>query len=178
MKIFMLDDLPAQPWKNGGGVTREIARLSDDKGMLWRLSLADVDRDGPFSHFPGATRILTVVEGAGLRLRHDSGVIEATLGRPVRFSGDLAIDCDLVSGSVRDFNLIFDPARVAADVARLEPGRHRRARAFGVLPLLAPCMTLKIGAVAPGAFAQFEAHDLPIEIDVKDGAAALLVSID
>jgi environmental stress-induced protein Ves len=44
------------PWKNGGGETTEIAVFPDGAGLSdfdWRVSMARVDGDGPFSSFPG-----------------------------------------------------------------------------------------------------------------------------
>ncbi|XES00502.1 HutD family protein [Streptomyces sp. S1D4-11] len=56
------------PWKNGGGVTREIVAWPEGADMgdfEWRVSLADVGGDGPFSAFADVDRILTMVEGGG-----------------------------------------------------------------------------------------------------------------
>jgi hypothetical protein len=175
MKMIAFNNLPAQPWKNGGGVTREIARRDDASGLLWRLSFADVDRDGAFSIFTGAERVLTVVEGAGLRLRHAGGVIDARPGVPVAFSGETPINGELVSGPVRDFNLIYDPKRVRASVKRVETGRHKM-HVFGVLPLGAALQVAGDGAIAPGSFALAEGR--PIEIEVPPGGAALVVAIE
>ena len=53
----LLSDVKASPWKNGGGVTREIAKgaaAGPDDDWGWRISIAEVERDGPFSTFPGA----------------------------------------------------------------------------------------------------------------------------
>ena len=59
------------PWKNGGGTTAEIAAFPDGAGFNafdWRISLAEVASDGPFSAFPGIDRTLMLVEGARLAL--------------------------------------------------------------------------------------------------------------
>ena len=64
----------AAPWKNGGGVTREVAAHPADSGLdgfHWRVSLADVAQGGPFSVFPGVDRVITVVRGAGMVLTVD-----------------------------------------------------------------------------------------------------------
>ena len=82
MKIIRFANLATAPWKNGGGVTREIARLDSDGAMVWRLSIADVAVEGPFSKFAGMQRILTVIEGAGMRLeRGDAGALIADISR-------------------------------------------------------------------------------------------------
>ena len=57
------------PWKNGQGVTREIAREpAEGEDFLWRLSIAEVAASGDFSLFPGYDRTITLIEGAGMRL--------------------------------------------------------------------------------------------------------------
>lgn len=120
IEIIFPDTLPAIPWKNGGGLTREIAKQQENGAVIWRLSIADITSDGPFSRFDGLTRILTVIEGAGVDLRGPDGVMQARLLQPVRFSGDLPIVGCLTHGPIRDLNVIFDATRVAADVGLLK----------------------------------------------------------
>lgn len=168
MKLLSIDDLAVQPWKNGGGVTRELARADGEQGMIWRLSFADVEKPGPFSHFPGLRRVLTVLSGAGLRLRHADGIIDALPGAPARFDGDVAIDCDLIGGAVRDFNLIFDPARTEMDVLALSSGEQELS-ALAIVPLSGDSIINGEARVKPGAVALFD--DLtPLRI-VASGAA-------
>ena len=64
-KVVRSEEVAPQPWANGGGTTREL--LVADDGS-WRISLADVSRDGPFASFPGRRRLLTVVAGPVLAL--------------------------------------------------------------------------------------------------------------
>jgi len=65
MRVIPFAALAPVPWANGGGVTREIAAGRDADAILWRVSLAEVETEGPFSFLPGLHRILTVVGGAG-----------------------------------------------------------------------------------------------------------------
>ncbi len=117
MKILRHADLVPVPWKNGGGVTREIARHEVDGNIIWRLSIADVALPGPFSAFPGLLRILTVIEGAGMVLeRFNDSALNANLFEPVAFSGDEPINGLLPVGPCRDFNIIWNPNAVAASV--------------------------------------------------------------
>ena len=58
--IVRAADVRPEPWANGGGTTRELARADDGS---WRISLADIGSDGPFSVLAGRHRVLTVVEG-------------------------------------------------------------------------------------------------------------------
>ena len=72
MRLLRFHELPVSPWRNGGGVTRELAALGGAGGdLLWRLSIATVNADGPFSTFngsggwlggtPGPTRVTSIV---------------------------------------------------------------------------------------------------------------------
>ena len=150
MTIREIESLPLTPWNNGGGVTREVASDRNEKGMIWRLSFAEVERPGPFSPFPGLARVLTVISGAGLVLRSDDDELTAAPGAPVRFSGDLPIDCVVIDGPVRDFNLIFDPARVNMDVIRIDNSSHK-AKMRAAFPLTASCAIDGVGKLNPGS---------------------------
>lgn len=108
------------PWKNGGGITHEIAQEPGPKDWLWRISIAEVASDGPFSRFEGLSRVLTVIEGDGIDLHHADGLLQARPLHPVAFSGDTPIDGRLTCGPIRDLNVIFDPARIAARVSAVE----------------------------------------------------------
>ncbi|MCA8869350.1 MAG: HutD family protein [Rhodobacteraceae bacterium] len=114
MRIILPNELRTIPWRNGHGITREIAGDQDAKGMLWRLSLADVETDGDFSAFPGMARTLMVISGPGMILATADGDIEAKPLTPVQFSGDIAVTGRLTDGPVQDLNLIYRPEDIAA----------------------------------------------------------------
>ena len=107
-----------QPWKNGAGTTTELARQGGTGGFLWRLSIADVERSGPFSDFTGYRRIIMLLEGRGVALTFDRGppVVLDRLYRAFAFDGAWRTECRLLDGPVRDMNLIIDDAQVAATV--------------------------------------------------------------
>jgi hypothetical protein len=117
------------PWKNGGGVTRELLRLPHPRQperFLMRLSIATVATSGPFSVFPGVERTLLILEGEGVALRRE-GAPEVVLergGAPFRFPGEMPFDCRLLGGPVRDFNLMVDRelAEARLDVVHLAAG--------------------------------------------------------
>jgi hypothetical protein len=97
------------PWKNGGGVTRELLRLPADSGDDWtlRISVADIAADGPFSPFPGVTRWFAVLEGAGVRLQFPDRTLNVSCGdAPLRFDGAEAPGCALLDGATRDLNVM------------------------------------------------------------------------
>jgi len=99
------------PWKNGLGVTEEIAIAPEGATLadpfLWRLSSALVQADGPFSLFPGYDRTLVVVEGAGMTLDVDGKrTTLARLDAPFVFPGEASIMSTLSEGPIRDFNVM------------------------------------------------------------------------
>ena len=55
-----------EPWKNGGGVTRTLSVDTAGQPPRWRVSVADIDRDGPYSRFPGYDRVSVVLTGGGV----------------------------------------------------------------------------------------------------------------
>lgn len=110
------------PWKNGGGTTAEIALAPADADFAagkfdWRLSLANIETDGPFSAFPGVDRTIMLVEGNGMVLTNAENV-RMVLDRrylPQDFPGEWSVDCRLLDGKVRDLNLMANRVRVRAD---------------------------------------------------------------
>ena len=101
------------PWKNGGGSTAEIAihppGASVVQGFDWRLSIATVAGDGPFSAFPRHDRVIILLSGAGMALRFDDGE-SVGLDRPFQprsFAGDRAASCHLIGGPCQDLNLMI-----------------------------------------------------------------------
>jgi len=133
-RILNPADYRRMPWKNGGGVTTEIATYPSGAGLGsfdWRVSIADVVADGPFSRFPGVDRVLVLLAGAGIRLAGEGH--DADLRGPFdsySFSGDDAIGGGLVAGPVRDFNLMLRRrrARGGVTVVRAAGGRVPAAR--------------------------------------------------
>lgn len=126
-RILRAADRAAGPWKNGGGVTREVAAGPDGAGPAgfdWRISLAEVAAGGPFSAFPGVDRVITVVDGAGMELTVD-GVPHPVPDRyrPFAFSGDAATDCRLLDGPITDFNVMTrrGAVRAAVEIVRTPP---------------------------------------------------------
>ncbi|MEX0969332.1 MAG: HutD family protein [Paracoccaceae bacterium] len=115
MQIIHPEDYTTMPWRNGGGVTHEI--FADASPYTWRLSMAEVAQNGPFSPFPGLARILTVIDGAGIALETPSETLTALPRHPVAFSGEVAVHGTLLNGPIRDLNLIYNPLRWRAEVA-------------------------------------------------------------
>jgi len=101
-------DVPAQPWLNGGGVTRELLARPDRDGWQVRVSVADVEADGPFSAFSGVVRWFAVLDGAGVVLTIDGHERRcASGGAALAFAGGAVTRCRLIDGPTRDLNLML-----------------------------------------------------------------------
>lgn len=115
--------LTPQPWKNGAGLTREIATGPQAAGSAdfdWRISIAEVACDAPFSAFPGIDRCITLLRGAGMRLVSADASVDHRLDQalaPFRFSGDLALDAILFDGPCSDFNVMTRRGAWSAEVS-------------------------------------------------------------
>ncbi|QIY57540.1 HutD family protein [Streptomyces sp. RPA4-5] len=127
MRILRAAERPAMPWSNGGGVTREVAVHPPGAGwdtFAWRVSLADVTRDGPYSPLPGVRRILTVADGAGLELTVDGTTRLLTdRCRPFAFPGGAETGSRLLDGPVVNLNVMLREGRAAATAERVRGRR-------------------------------------------------------
>jgi uncharacterized protein len=112
--MVSLEDVAATPWLNGGGVTRELLAWPHPMDWTVRFSVAQVERDGPFSNLPGVRRWFAVIAGAGVQLRIDGAVHELTArSEPLAFDGGARADCKLLAGPTRDFNLMLRQGRAS-----------------------------------------------------------------
>lgn len=107
MAIIPESEWRLQPWKNGGGITREILRWPDADDYDLRVSLADVTRPGPFSKFPGYSRFLVWVGPNPIELMMGRRIDSlATPNATSHIVGDPDITAMLPAGSSRLLNLI------------------------------------------------------------------------
>jgi environmental stress-induced protein Ves len=112
LRTFDLATVPATRWKNGGGITHELAcwpEGSDTSRFDWRVSVAAIAASGPFSRFPGIDRMIMLLDGAGVRLRSHDGRIDHALTtpyEPLAFAGEIDIDCVVGGSASRDFNVM------------------------------------------------------------------------
>lgn len=113
-RLIAFASLVLRPWKNGGGITRQIACFPPDAGLDdfdWRLSTASVAQDGGFSHFPGVDRRLHILEGAGLELDFTDRTERLLPGGHIDFPGEAEVMGRLVDGPVTDFNIMVRRGR-------------------------------------------------------------------
>ena len=153
MKVLRPDDYRVMPWKNGGGTTTELYAFPTAPPFQWRVSIAEVSRDGPFSRFEGYDRQIMTVTGNGVMLEGGPhGPIDVTARfEPRGFSGDWNISGRLVDGPVQDFNLI---TRRASCTGRLRSESPRHPQGAPVWPGHAihsySCRQFRIGGWRPG----------------------------
>lgn len=140
---FRRADLVAQPWKNGGGVTREIVSWPPGSTVShfdWRISIAHIASSGPFSAFPGVDRVITLLEGPGVALKAVDGSVNHRLDealQPFTFKGEVPMQADLLGPDCHDFNVMARRSACSASVqvlnrsARLLSGSHGLLLACG-----------------------------------------------
>lgn len=169
MKLSSIDDLLFTSWQNGAGRTREIARSEGDSGIVWRLSVAEIEAGAGFSSFPGLRRCLTVFRGAGLSLTLGSEV-SSPGNDPFWFSGDAPVRCAVPSGTVSVFNLMHDPAVSKAAVKVLPEISRQRIMVPRDTVICVFCLSgrLRIGAATgeAGCYAVISGGDREVAFDV------------
>ena len=181
-RILRSVDYVARPWKNGGGTTRDIV-VSPPGASLdtfdWRLSLAQVDRDGPFSRFDNVDRTLVLLSGAMMLQQHGRR-IDLARNEPFAFEGERAIEATVGGGSTLDFNAMTRRGRASHSVRResFSKQAHVETRAGSTLVLFA----LECGLIVDGE--QLEVHDTAIVTAQRvsittaaDAVAALVIEI-
>lgn len=112
----------AVPWKNGGGVTREVAVWppgSDLNTFDWRISIAEVRDEGPFSVFENIDRTLTILEGRMALAFTDRTVELDAHSAPLSFPGDVPCFGTPLGGPVTDLNVMARRDRCVAQVNRI-----------------------------------------------------------
>ncbi|MER9022083.1 HutD family protein [Mesorhizobium sp. M0815] len=124
MRILRASEYRSMPWKNGGGVTTEIAVSPAGAGLDdfdWRVSMALVEGGGPFSGFPGVDRTLALLEGEGMVLdiagRPPVEITKAPA--PLAFPADVPTQATLIAGPITDLNVMTRRTRAIHQIERL-----------------------------------------------------------
>jgi environmental stress-induced protein Ves len=184
-QVIRSGDLVRIPWKNGGGTTAEIAAFPENSGFEtfgWRVSMADVASDGPFSSFPGIDRTLIVVEGEGIEL--DVEGVRYRLDRDfpkLSFSGDDATIGRLHSGPIRDLNVMTRRGRFRQRTRIMESGVTSLSE--GVCAAFAVAMDGPLDVTVDGTSHSLQALDtLTLEsmqetIQVAGSGRAILIEV-
>lgn len=112
-----------QAWRNGGGRTRELLAWPQAHDWQLRVSVARIDRSGPFSAFAGIWRGFAVLQGAGVVLDLPGGARTLTpADAPIAFDGEAAPMCHLLDGPTEDLNLMVRRDAGQAALRRAEAG--------------------------------------------------------
>jgi len=124
MKVLRAAAHKRMPWKNGGGETIEIAVFPENSALGdfdWRISMATVATDGPFSIFDGIDRTLSILSGDGMSLAIDGAesVLLTKASEPLAFPADVPVTAALVDGTITDLNVMTRRGRFQHSVERL-----------------------------------------------------------
>lgn len=168
-------------WKNDQGASFDIAGAPEGAGwdgLIWRLSLADIERDSAFSEFAGIDRTFVAVAGGGLTLDPEGRAPIAVphLHVPVSFPGEWRIACRLHSGPARAFNVLTARGRARHAVRILRESRRVEIRGIGFFHGLDGEWRCQ-GRSAPSG-ATCRAGRGPLEIVRGSGGTAILVDIE
>ena len=128
LKVVRPAQRPPEPWANGGGTTRTLLTWPDPRRWRLRISVADVEKTGPFSVFPGVDRWFAVLDGDGVRLTTATRapvVTRSTDEAMYAFPGDEATDCELLGGPTRDLNVMVRRTDGRAAIRCLRDGALR-----------------------------------------------------
>ena len=138
------------PWANGRGTTLEIAAFPTPDAWTWRLSLATVTCDGPFSTLDGVDRHIAVAQGAGMVLRVDD--VEHHLGtyESLSFPGDAETICTLIDGPQRDLNLMVRRTAGSGELRVQRCVRGERIAADDVVALVVLDGAVAVSTPSPG----------------------------
>lgn len=163
-------------WANGGGTTAEVAIHPPGASIAardfdWRISMAHVGGDGPFSALPGFDRNLTLMAGRGMTL--DAGAkgsftLDAPYDQAV-FPGDWPIEARLHGGPIDDLNVMTRRGTWRAEVEILA--------VHGVGGLTAAESTLLVGLEGKVALGAGPAL-APRDAACIDGGAGQWLSLD
>jgi uncharacterized protein len=119
LRLLRAADYRRMAWKNGGGITTEIARdANGGEAFDWRISIAEIAQDGDFSIFPDVDRELMLLDGGGVELLIGSDEPVALTRRYQKhaFPGEAPVSCRLLDGPTRDFNLMVRRGRYDAEL--------------------------------------------------------------
>lgn len=142
------------PWRNGGGLTREVAVAPSTAGtddFDWRISLAEVRRSGPFSTFTDVDRVIVLLDGSAMDLVVDGCPYGLTRYQPFPFDGASVTSARLPDGPTRDLNVMTRRGRVSAAVEVVTAGPGPELVVAGGDPLVLLALTGHLHVDVPDA---------------------------
>ena len=138
------------PWANGRGTTLEIIAFPAPNAWTWRLSLATVSSDGPFSRLDGVDRHLAVAEGAGMVLQINDVEHHLCTYESLSFPGEAETVCALLDGSVRDLNLMVRRAAGSGELRVQQCVRGERIATEDLAALVVLDGAVAVSTPSPG----------------------------
>lgn len=187
MRILRANDYRRMRWKNGDGETTEII-VSPDGASLeafdWRVSMAHVASDGPFSLFPDIDRTLAVLSGRGLRLKivGSEPVMLDKVTKPYSFAADVTAFADLIDGPIDDLNVMTRRGRYRHELSRLHAdGRVSLARTGDITLVISPEASAEVHGAAsedlmmPGDTLLMDHPDVPAIAFTTSAATSIYV---
>lgn len=175
-----------EPWKNGGGVTRTLSVDTAGQPPRWRVSVADIDRDGPYSRFPGYDRVSVVLTGGGVELVAegadvadvaDAERITLAPGVATAFAGDAGFQSRLLNGPVRVLNLFVLRGAAVASVLCVGGGQSA-VQAGGLAQDSATTHTLRIVVAAQAGRLNQAAADAGVALAAGSYVVGVSCGID
>jgi uncharacterized protein len=122
MRILRAGTRVASPWKNGGGVTLEVASFPEGSSLDsfgWRISVGEMRQGGSFSEFPGVDCHMAVLEGRLALTIRGRRTTELSPESPVvSFPGDVPCSAQPLSPIITDLHLMVRRGRFISSMER------------------------------------------------------------
>ncbi|MEO6778740.1 MAG: HutD family protein [Gemmatimonadaceae bacterium] len=179
MRVLKSDEYTRMLWRNGHGETAQVAigpATATLEGFDWRVSMARIDGDGPFSIFPQTDRTLAVLRGDGLRISVDGATSTevAPSSEPLSFPGDVPAAATLIGGTVTDLNVMTRRDRFRHSMRALRVARRVEIKIDCTLALLV-CADEAVHVQASDETFRLSSLD---SLFVNETHAALMISSD
>ncbi|MDG3579079.1 HutD family protein [Rhizobium sp. YJ-22] len=183
IEILKASDRKPMPWKNGGGETIEIAVHPADASLEtfdWRLSIATVAVDGPFSTFAGIDRTIAVLTGDGMDMRIDGKPQRLTPETvPFPFQGDSKTEAWLIGGPVRDLNIMSRRTTLRHRMERLDITAPTRIETEGGECLVLAVDACRVGGVVLDVYdvAHIAPTSMPVTVEPQGHARIFVIRL-
>lgn len=149
MRVLRASDRTPESWRNGRGVTREVARLGPADRFDWRVSVATIAENGPFSHFPDMIRSFVLLQGAVRLCGAGADAVDMrAASAPITFEGAADIDCTLIEGPASALNIMTRCGKYTARVVPFE--RQTSSAPSGAIALFTAPVMLAAESLASG----------------------------
>ncbi|WP_126221013.1 HutD family protein [Burkholderia vietnamiensis] len=171
--VYPVESIPPEAWRNGGGTTRTIAT----GGNQWRVSMASIERDGPYSRFPGVARVSMILSGAGITLTSDEDVVHLCPFAAETYDGDVAWNAALVGGPCVALNVMTAKGRYCTHISVVDAPVVVRSGCTAIAVALGTGYTAAVGDetpgrdVGPGHVLVSEHHARPLRLAPRGVAA-------